>query len=543
MRRLRPAWIVAAGLALGIFYVAGATEHAGSVNTFRGRGDQSGYLWDAVGIYQMRHGSEPALIGERNRMPVYPWLLSWLYDPAMSPDEFFEVGKRWNIRLSLVLLAGYALIASRTLPPLLAVNFLLTIAFGYYMFKAGYVQVELLFYFLNFVTFLACWGLVRARGTSAILGFAALGGVLMALSHLAKAAVLPFAGVVLLVCAGQALASAIAAWQGVPARRGEARRLFVARTAAALVFTACFLAVLYPYISNSKRVFGQWFYNVNSTFYVWYDDWPSASVGTYKDGDGVGWPTTPPDQIPTPRTYLRDHTAGQIANRFLTGFIEMFTVSYIRLWYAKAIGAVRCCSGCCSSSPNWRRVRRSHPAPACRVRVHGAVRSVAYTAAVCDPAVRSTRAREPRERARRHGARPPGRASAAVGGSAGAKPPGSEMVPDGLAPVLGSNGDAPTALRGHELADFIRRTYYSPLAGRPAPDAAPGVRLDGPSGSAATLPLPLPPAIWTDVVFGGRETPETLLGAILRSRGASLFYYGLLALDDETRAWLATEPR
>ena len=46
------------------------------------------------------------LIGERNRMPVYPGLLALLYDPALSPDAFFERGKQINIILSLVLLAG-----------------------------------------------------------------------------------------------------------------------------------------------------------------------------------------------------------------------------------------------------------------------------------------------------------------------------------------------------------------------------------------------------------------------------------------------------
>ena len=36
--------------------------------------------------------------------------------------------------------------------------------------------------------------------------------------------------------------------------------------------------------------------------------------------------------------------------------------------------------------------------------------------------------------------------------------------------------------------------------------------------------------------------PRTLVRSILASREASLFYYALMSLDDETRAWLATEP-
>jgi len=303
------------------------------MNTQRVRADQSGYLWDAVAIYEARHGGPDTLIGERNRMPVYPWLLSWLYDPAMSPDEFFEVAKRWNVWASMVLLALLAAIAFRLLPPLIASNFVLVIAFGYYIFKAGYAQVELLFYFLSFLTFLACWRLIRAETPAATLTYGALAGVLTALSHLSKGAMVPFVGIVLVVLGLRAVAPLLSRTAaGLPS--GRAREVMV-RSGAIAVFLVCFLAVLWPYISNSKKHFGHYFYNVNSTFYVWYDDWPAASMGTYQDGDGKGWPTTPPEKIPSMRKYLREHTVGQIADRLLNGFKEMVTVSYTRLWYFK----------------------------------------------------------------------------------------------------------------------------------------------------------------------------------------------------------------
>ena len=319
---------------LAAFYHAGATEHARRVNIERTRADQIGYLWDAVAIYKARHGGPDTLIGERNRMPLYPWLLSWLYEPSMSPDEFFAVAKTWNIRLSLALLAALALIAWRRLPPLIATNFVLVVAFGYYMFKAGYAQVELLFYFLLFATFLACCELLRTDNPKRTFAMAALAGALAALTHLGKAAMLPYMAVVLLVCAARAVAPPL---RGELHNRGAAWRLAMTRAAGAVVFTVCVLGVLSPYLANSKRHFGHYFYNVNSTFYVWYDDWPAASIGTYKDGDGVGWPTTPPEKIPTMRTYLRDHSARQIAARFVNGFIEMITVSYTRLWYFKYV--------------------------------------------------------------------------------------------------------------------------------------------------------------------------------------------------------------
>jgi hypothetical protein len=322
-------------LLLGIFYYAGATEHARRMNTSRVRADQSGYLWDAVAVYKNRHGDN-LLIGERNRMPVYPGFLSLFYHPSLAPDEFFEVGKRWNIRLSLVLLAALGLVFHRHLPRLAAANLLLVTAFGYFIFKAGYAQSELLFYSFLFAAFLCfCYllrGLPRRRG----IAVAALAGILAALAHLTKAAALPLVGIfsavyfialVLDLVRSRRLADSGA--------RGSAVSDVAWRGAALAVFAACFLATLYPYISNSKRVFGHYFYNVNTTFYIWYDDWPAASLGTYKHGDGVGWPDMPARDLPSMRKYLREHTARQIVERFRGGFADMIVVTYQRFWIMK----------------------------------------------------------------------------------------------------------------------------------------------------------------------------------------------------------------
>ena len=326
---LRVVFLLLAGAGLAFFYYHAATEHARVINTARARADQSGYLWDAVGIYQMRHGSPDALIGERNRMPVYPWILSWLYDPALSPDDYFARAKAFNIKLSLLLLGVMAVAARRFLTPHAWINFVLVVAFGYFAFKAGYAQVELLYYTLFFLTFLAACLLLRSERTPATLALAATAGVLAALSHLSKAAALPLVGVLSLVLAGRAAAPLLGGARG--------RRPAMVRAIALAVFVAAFLGVLSPYLLNNKRVFGHYFYNVNTTFYVWYDDWTAASWGVYRHGDGVGWPKLPPDQIPTMRTYLRDHTAQQIAARFWNGFLEMFTVSYNRLGHLKYV--------------------------------------------------------------------------------------------------------------------------------------------------------------------------------------------------------------
>jgi hypothetical protein len=316
-------------MALAAFYYLGATEHARRVNVDRGRADQSGYLWDAVAVHGNWQGNPPVLIGERNRMPIYPGLLALLYEPDLSPDIFFERGKRLNILLSMALLAGMWLVARRFLPPLAAFNFLLVVAFGYFIFKAGYVQCELLFYGLLFGAFVCFARLLTLEPgrTAAVLALA--GGVVCGLAHLTKASALPLAGLFSVISTGAALvefarSSGTAGW----------KRL-AARAVVLSIFAVAFLGTLYPYISNSKRVFGHYFYNVNTTFYIWYDDWPSASLGTYQHGDGVGWPRMPPDQLPSMRRYLREHSVHQIADRLLDGFRDMVVVTYERYWIVK----------------------------------------------------------------------------------------------------------------------------------------------------------------------------------------------------------------
>jgi len=339
-RRLWFAARVVLVAALVWFYDAGAAEHARTVNVARARADQSGYLWDAVAVYRNWHGLNvpPQLIGERNRMPLYPGLLALFYDPRLSPDEFFEVGKRFNIQLSLVLLAMLAALVWRRLTPLVSTNLILILAFGYFVFRAGYAQAELLFGCLFFVTFLTCCALLKRRDPAPSLALGLLAGLLAALSHLAKAAMLPLLGVLLAVYGVREmwLLHRSIARQDAGVRR-PALALFCWRVVAAAVLLTAFLGVLSPYLLNSKRVFGRYFYNVNSTFYVWYDDWPQASLGTYRHGDGRGWPRMPPEEIPSFRSYLRTHTAGQIAARLADGFAEMVTVSYRFHWYLKFV--------------------------------------------------------------------------------------------------------------------------------------------------------------------------------------------------------------
>jgi hypothetical protein len=307
---------------LAVFYVVAAMEHGRRVNTSKARGDQTGYLWDAENVYANWHGRQPTVvIGERNRMPLYAGFLALFYHRDLSDPDFFEVAKKANIYLSLVLLALLAVIFFRELPPLEATNLTGILAFGIFIFKAGYAQSELLFYFLMFVTFLGCWHLLRTADFTGwrTIVMAAITGVTAGLAQLTKAAMLPFVGIFLVVYLG----SLVGRFRRTDTSNVGAPSNTRWRVAVGIVFTAAFFAVLWPYLSTSKRVFGQYFYNVNSTFYVWYDDWAHASLGTYSHGDGVGWPTMPASELPSASRYLREHSAGQITARIGSGFADM----------------------------------------------------------------------------------------------------------------------------------------------------------------------------------------------------------------------------
>jgi hypothetical protein len=60
-----------------------------------------------------------------------------------------------------------------------------------------------------------------------------------------------------------------------------------------------------------------------------------------------------------------------------------------------------------------------------------------------------------------------------------------------------------------------------------------------PSGERDTVPLPLPPSVWREIILQAPIEDDGLIGAIVARRDAALLYYGLSAMDDETLTWLA----
>jgi hypothetical protein len=300
--------ILATGILAGLYWY-GAYKQMTEVNTGSGYIDQDAYMQYAMDLYESHY----TYIGDHNRMPVYPFLQSLFYQSKMRKRIFFQEGQLRNLILSLPLLAILAFIFFRRFKPIQALNFILIVAFTIFIFKAGWFQAELLFYFLNFVMFLLMWRLLQQPSYL----LAILVGLVAGIAHLTKASILPGLVIWLLVASLQHL------WLTIR-DRGQLIKEGISVISKTRIWIVpltglVFLATVFPYIQTSKRVFGSYFYNVNSTFYIWYDSWEQATNGTKAHGDRVGWPDMPAEEIPSMSKYLSEHTPTQILMRFTNG--------------------------------------------------------------------------------------------------------------------------------------------------------------------------------------------------------------------------------
>jgi len=307
-----------------ILGVYGLEAHARRevIVTSANHSDQAAYLAYA----QQMHDSGYTVVGRRNRMPVFPFLLSLIYRPGLSETQFLTRAQLFNINLSILILLLLFLIFRKFFATFYAVALLVITAFGVFVYRSGLVQTEVLFYFLSFCSFLLLVRMLTApRWWLAILSGAATG-----LAHLTKASVLPALGLWALVFLGQSFLEYRAR---LDTRLGEALRRF----GLLVLVIGTFGAVIFPYIRTSKHVFGHYFYNVNSTFYMWCDSWPEAVAFTKAYDNSRGGRDFPPDQVPSPRKYWREHSAAQVAYRLGHGLKTLATRSAKATGYYKFV--------------------------------------------------------------------------------------------------------------------------------------------------------------------------------------------------------------
>jgi hypothetical protein len=281
-------------------------------------GDQSAYLGYARHLYESNY----TVVEDRNRMPVYPFLLSLVYRPGMTETEFLVRAQTVTVNLSIVLLLLLFFIFRRFFPPFSSLALLAATAFGVFLYRAGMAQTELLFYFISFCAFvLLLQMLIKPRWLLAVLA-----GVTTGLAHLTKASVLPALAVWMVAFGVQTL------WNY---RRGP-----WSRVAMLALVPAAFLAVVFPYIHTSKRIYGAYFYNVNSTFVMWCDSSTEAYEFLSAHGDKDQWRELPADQLPSLRKYWREHSPGQIARRILNGLLDLATQNARAIGYYKFVIAL-----------------------------------------------------------------------------------------------------------------------------------------------------------------------------------------------------------
>ena len=91
-------------------------------------------------------------------------------------------------------------------------------------------------------------------------------------------------------------------------------------------FIICSPYLIENYINYNKHIF----YNVNTTFYIWYDSWDEVELGTKNYNDRIGWPNMEKDELPSLSKYLSEHTGVEIVNRFFSGF-KNITIYYFSL--------------------------------------------------------------------------------------------------------------------------------------------------------------------------------------------------------------------
>ena len=304
-------------IVLVILAVYGIEAHARSYekSTPATLGDQSAYLGYARHLYESHY----TVTEDRNRMPVYPFLLSLIYRPGMTEDEFLLRAQSFTVNLSILLLLLLFFIFRNVFPPLPAIALLAATAFGVFIYRAGKAQVEVVFYFVSFCAFaLLLQMFIKPRWWIAILAGATTG-----LAHLTKASVLPVLAIWAVVFGAQILWS----FRAQPWRRLGMLALVLAG----------FLAVIFPYIRTSKRIYDSYFYNVNSTFVMWCDSSTEAYEFLSAHGDKDQWRALPPEQLPSFRKYWREHSVAQIARRIWKGARDLTTKNLRAIAYYKFV--------------------------------------------------------------------------------------------------------------------------------------------------------------------------------------------------------------
>lgn len=286
-------------------YVWAAREQKAQLNLSATAGGQMPYL-----VYAQRVAEDGLLghFGDRNRMPLIPILTSLVYDPDW--DTFVERASWAAVLSSMLVLVGVGAVAYCSLSVAEATAFTLIVAAAVFLPQASFVQADLAYYGLFFCMWWMMARLVHEPGVGRALAVGALLGV----TYLTKASALLALPILLAVLA---VKSAVSAW--ARRRRMGGTPSILRPLIAGAVVTAVFSACTSPYLLNNHARFGRFFYNVNTTFFVWCDNWRQAKGFMDEYQIDRRYPQAPAEAVPGPFNYWKTHAPRQIAQRLAYG--------------------------------------------------------------------------------------------------------------------------------------------------------------------------------------------------------------------------------
>ena len=296
--------------AVGLFFLSlylNVAQQQSSVNNDLTRSDQDAYMDIAKQAYETHF----QYTGTRNQMPLYPWIQALFYSPEMDDEAFFQQGKDLNIALSLACLLALGVAFFAKFSKIYAFYSILVIAFLVFAIKSPFFQTEILFYTLfGFAFMLSLDTLISPKWYKSI-GV----GILFALAHFSKASAMPG---LFIFASSYGILFLLKLFSRSLSREQVGQILYHA-----LAPLVVFMLLLFPYFQESKERYGTYLYNVNSTFYMWYDSWEEVKNGTRLAGDRSGWPNMPDEEIPSLSKYLNEHSSDEIIERFRRGITQI----------------------------------------------------------------------------------------------------------------------------------------------------------------------------------------------------------------------------
>ena len=297
----QPIKFVFAGVLLIGFITLGATfyntaeKHSREVNSDL-LADQSAYVKFSYKAAE----SGFRYTGNRNQMPLYLFLQALFINPDNDREQTFWVGKQVNIVLTIILLVALFFFVRKYLPLFETTLLVLITAFSVFIFKSAYFTAENLYYFLSFVGFaMMCRMLIKPN-----LSLALVTGFVLGLGHLTKASIIPGLMIFLVVYAIKLIFEKFENWRS--------------KLIQGFVVLAVFMVTLLPYGLESKKTYGDFFYNVNYIV-MWYDTWEQAVAQADHSSGDPEWHKIPSEEISGPRKYLQEHSAAQIRDRIFYG--------------------------------------------------------------------------------------------------------------------------------------------------------------------------------------------------------------------------------